>query len=205
MISLYTGTPGSGKSLHAAQQIYYRLLSKNAVISTFEINTEVVSKKGKKRIGKYIHKPIEDISVEFLKEYAAENHKVGKESQTLVLIDECQLIFNSRMFQQKDRLEWIYFFTQHRKYGFDFILITQFDRLIDRQIRCLIEFEYKHLKMNHKGLIGMLLPFALFSVKKYWYAINEFMDGTAFFYSKKIASMYNTFEIVDKSVKNGKK
>lgn len=195
MISLYTGTPGSGKSLHAARDIYYRLLSRNAVISSFAIDTDVISKHGKRRIGKYTHVPIYDMNVDFFRDYAKINHKQDKEGQTLVLIDECQLIFNSRMFQRKDRLDWIIFFTQHRKYGFDFILITQFDRLIDRQIRCLIEFEYKHLKMNYNGFIGMILPFALFSVKKYWYCIKEFMDGSAFFYSKKIASIYNTYEI----------
>lgn len=197
MINLYTGTPGSGKSLHAAKDIYYRLLLKRNVIATFDINTDFISKNGKKKIGDFTYVDIYALSVDFFKSYAFENHKPNKESQTLVFIDECQLIFNSRLFNNRDRMGWIQFFTQHRKYGFDFILITQFDRLIDRQIRCLVEFEYKHLKMNHNGFIGMLLPVSLFAVKKYWYCIKEFIEGTAFFYDKKIAKIYDTYFVRD--------
>ena len=78
-----------------------------------------------------------------------DNHKIGKEGQTLVVIDECQIIFNCRDFGRKDRNAWVTFFAQHRKLGFNVILITQSDRMLDRQIRSLVEEEVKHRKLNN--------------------------------------------------------
>ena len=44
MITLYSGTPGSGKSLHVAQKIYNWLRSgKYYVIANFEINRDLVN------------------------------------------------------------------------------------------------------------------------------------------------------------------
>ena len=49
MIYLYTGTPGSGKSLHLAEAIYKSLRRGQPVIANFEINTQNIKKrKGKK-------------------------------------------------------------------------------------------------------------------------------------------------------------
>ena len=59
----------------------------------------------------------------------------------MVIIDECQIIFNCRDFGRKDRGAWVTLFSQHRKLGFNFILITQNDRMLDKQIRALVETE----------------------------------------------------------------
>lgn len=42
MIYLYSGTPGSGKSLHVARVIYYTLARKKPVICNFPINTKKI-------------------------------------------------------------------------------------------------------------------------------------------------------------------
>lgn len=191
MIYFYSGTPGSGKSLHSARDIYNKLfLKKGDVIANFPINMDIYNKKKKK--GKFLYKPNHELSPQFFLDYAKENHVYGKESQTLVVIDECQLIFNPRQWNDKNRLEWINFFTQHRHYGYNFILVSQFDRLVDRQIRSLFEYEVKHRKVNNfKG--GKLFPFATFIAINVWYGINEKIDSEMFLYSKKYASMYDTF------------
>lgn len=44
MIYLYSGTPGSGKSLHVTRVIYYTLLRNKPVICNFPINTQKVKK-----------------------------------------------------------------------------------------------------------------------------------------------------------------
>ena len=50
MITLYSGTPGAGKSLHVARKIYERMrIMKRDVIATFPINMDVVTNKGKKK------------------------------------------------------------------------------------------------------------------------------------------------------------
>ena len=39
-------------------------------------------------------------------------------------------------------------FSQHRKLGYRVILIAQFDRMLDRQIRSVLEYEYIHRKVR---------------------------------------------------------
>lgn len=78
----------------------------------------------------------EELTVKFLIEYALKNHIEGKEAQTLLVIDEAQSLFNPRDFNRKDRKDFNYFFSLHRKLGYSIILVTQNDRLLDRQIRC---------------------------------------------------------------------
>ena len=44
MIYLYSGTPGSGKSLHMARDIMFKLRRGQNVIANFPINMELVKK-----------------------------------------------------------------------------------------------------------------------------------------------------------------
>jgi len=200
MIWFYSGTPGSGKSLHMAKDIYFKLLHKKQnVIANFPVDTKLISNNGKKKIGNFIYKDNSELTVKYLVEYAKENHVIGKEGQTLVCIDECQVLFNPREFDRKDRLNWITFFTQHRKFGYNFILCSQFDRLVDRQIRCLFEYEIKHRKVNNFG-IGVLLPVSTFVCVTYWYGIKEKIAANYFIYRRKYADIYNSFMLFDGAV-----
>lgn len=193
MIYLYTGTPGSGKSLRVAQIIYRRLRSNKRVIANF--NIDITKIKGKKVFSdNFLYMNNVDISPRALIDYAKEYHELGKENQTTLIIDEAQLLFNSREFSQKGRLEWISFFTQHRKLGFKIILITQFDKMIDKQIRSLIEIEYHCYKVNNFSMFWWL-PFSLFHEKESHYTLNIPTGKGFFLYRKKYGSIYNTFEI----------
>lgn len=192
MIYFYSGTPGSGKSLHVAKDIYNKLfVKKGNVIANFEINNSLYEKKKKK--GKFTYISNNDLTPNYFYEYAKENHILGKENQTLAIIDECQILFNPRSWTDKNRIEWINFFTQHRKWGYNFILVSQFDRLVDRQIRSLFEYEIKHRKVNNFK-IGQLLPVSSFCSIEYWYGVNERISSSIFFYSKKYGCLYDTFK-----------
>ena len=192
MIYFYSGTPGSGKSLHVAQDIYNKLfLKKQDVIANFDINRQIYNKKKKK--GKFTYIPNNELTPQFFYDYAKENHVLGKENQTLAIIDECQILFNPRVWNDKYRIEWVNFFTQHRKWGYNFILISQFDRLVDRQIRSLFETEYKHRKINNFK-IGQLLPVSTFIAVEYWYGVKEKIGSSVFLYKKKYGRMYDTFK-----------
>ena len=68
-----------------------------------------------------------ELTAKRLVEHALEHHKIGVEGQTMVIIDECQIIFNCRDFGRKDRGAWVTLFPQHRKlnnYGFGGLLIS---------------------------------------------------------------------------------
>lgn len=188
MIYLYSGTPGSGKSYHAAADIYYRLhrnkkTNRYRVIANFPISID-------SPYFRYVDNS--QLTDRYLMNYARIHHVPGVEGQTLVVIDESQIIFNSRSWQSDgtSRMDWIKFFTQHRKLGFDFILIAQNDRMIDRQIRCLIEYEISHMKMSNYFRI---LPITAFLAVNHWYGQKMKLNHEMIFYRKKIAALYDTY------------
>lgn len=94
MIYLYSGTPGSGKSLHTASVIYHTLKRGLPVIANFPINLERI--KGRK--GEFVEKDNSSLNPQFLIDYTKEffKGKPIKEGKLLLIIDECQLMFNAR-------------------------------------------------------------------------------------------------------------
>lgn len=194
MIYLFSGTPGSGKSLQTAREIYLKLRRGGNVIANFGVNVNKISNNGKKKIGKFTYVSNADLTVNYLINYSKKNHIANKENQTLVVIDEAQVLYNSRSFNNKDRLEWITFFSQHRKLGYNIILVAQMDRMLDRQIRGLIETEYKFRKINNFKF-GKLLPTSVFIAVEYWYGINEKVGSSMFTYSRKYGNLYDTFAL----------
>ena len=197
MIYLYSGTPGSGKSLHTASVIYWTLKRGQPVIANFAINTDKI--RGSK--AEFIEKSNEELTPDFLIKYAQEyaNGKRIKEGSLLLVIDECQLIFNAREWNMKGRAEWLSFFTQHRKFGYDIILVAQFDRMIDRQIRALIEYEQIHRKVSNFGVKGKILSLVMggnvFVSVKVWYPMKERVGAEFFHARKKYYSLYDTFNM----------
>lgn len=192
MICFYTGTPGSGKSYHATQRIDINLRRKVNVIANFVIKTNY------RHRGMFVFKDNLELTPDFLIEFALEHHDLehGKEHQTLVVIDEASIIFNSRGFDIKQRMKWLQFLSLHRQYGYDIILITQSDRAIDRQVRGLVEYNYKHRVLSGFGLKGWFLIALLrkkFVSVKYWYVIDEKCEAYFFNVKKKIADLYDTF------------
>src|SRR5690554_2581391 len=102
MISLYTGTPGSGKSLHAARDIVKRVRSGRKLICNFPINTSVI----KRAKSEPLYWDNSEMTPQKFVSYALKNHKIGKEGQTLIVIDEAQILFNCRDFGNKNRNHW---------------------------------------------------------------------------------------------------
>lgn len=193
MVSLYSGTPGSGKSLHTAKVIRDRMIMGKPTICNFEINTS----KFKKAIFQYV--PNDELNPTYLINYSREWFKTHRfrEGAILCVIDECQLIFNAREWQIAGRAEWLSFFTQHRKYGYNIILIAQFDRMIDRQIRSLIEYEFIHRKASNFGIGGQILSLVsggnLFVAVQMWYPLKARIGSELFHSRKAYYSLYDSY------------
>lgn len=197
MIYLYSGTPGSGKSLHQARDVYNWLSSGRPCITNYEINTDII--KSKNGIN-YVYLPNFELRPEVLIRFSRRffrNRKL-KEGAIRLYIDEAQLMFNAREWQQQGRAEWLSFFTQHRKYGYDIYLVAQFDRMIDRQVRSLIEYEYIHRKVSNFGLFGKIISLVtggnLFVSIEMWYPLKEKLHTEWFSYQKKFARIYDTYK-----------
>lgn len=192
-ISLYSGTPGSFKSYHAVKECITWLKIGGNLITNFPLNYSNVIKKPIKGVYERIDNM--QLTVDYLIQFAIDHHKPSVKPQTLVVIDEASIKFNSRDFNMKDRMGWINFFANHRHFNFDIILITQQDRMLDRQIRGLIETEFKHRALKHYKLFGWLLDLIFhgcFMCVEIWYPCKLKNDAWFYIFNKKIASCYDT-------------
>lgn len=160
-------------------EIIYKALKKGQnVISNFEINEVYFKDCRPEKLGKFIY--VNNYYwlnnsyksgggrmfsyIEGLKNFALMYHERNdknqiKEKQTLLVLDECQEIFNNRQWNRADRLEWCAFFREHRKYGYEVYLISQDDKVIDKQIRQILQFEFEHRALKNYKWFGKLLSF----------------------------------------------
>ena len=208
MIELFSGTPGSGKSFHACQRIYYWLQTGWNIIANFPCNFPETYQEKKMR-GKFEYVPNDKLTVKYLVDFAKANHKERKEHQTLIIIDEAGIKFNARCWRDSDRFEWLNFLSQHRKFGFDIVMIAQADLMLDKQMRQFIEIEHNHRLMKSCGKMGYCLSLAFnFLDVKMWYGIKLPLGNEYIRYSKKIANIYDSYSLFDESwnevVENGK-
>lgn len=201
MITLYSGTPGSGKSYHAAKRVYaiLRHQPQRFIVTNISYNLTDFTPEQRERC---IYLDNGELSPARLAAIASDiraalDLETLREGQILLVLDECQILFNARTWQKNDCQGWINFFTQHRKYGYDCIMIAQFDRMIDRQVRSLIEYECIHRKISRFGLRGKLLSWLVgsFVSVSLWYGIKEIVSRDYIRYRKKIARLYDTYQI----------
>lgn len=197
MIYLYTGTPGSGKSLDTARMIKGQLALKHPVICNFPINKKCV-----KHPELFEYRDNDALTPDYLMQYAKEYFKDGrvKEGAINLVIDECQMLFNSRDWSKPNRAEWNKFFQIHRHFGYDIILVTQFDSMIDKQVRSLVEYEVKHRKVSNYGWRGWLLQLfflapTLFVKVKVWYPMKERVGSEFYRGNKNLYKLYDTFAL----------
>lgn len=162
MITAFTGVPGGGKSLHAAQEIKDAIEKKGIpVIANFDVNRPLLGKAilKRKKMGEFHHMLNSEITPDTLIEFAQEHYKDEKFSEAgiLLVLDEAQLLFNARTWNDRQRGDWVYFFTNSRHFGYRVILICQFLEMLDKQIRSVIEIEVKHRNMANFGLAGKVI------------------------------------------------
>lgn len=202
MIELYSGTPGSGKSLHTAKEIRSRLrMRKCIIIGNFYVNTSAI----RHCKGVYLYvandRLLPDRLLQFARRLSDHLERRLKEGEVLLIIDEAQLLFNSREWQNVSRNGWLSFFSQHRHYGYDIILVAQFDRMLDRQIRSLIEYEQIHRKVSRFGYIGFFVGLFthdnLYVAVKRWYPIKQHVESNFFVGSSLVFQIYDSYNHFD--------
>jgi len=214
MIYFYSGRPGSGKSLHCARVIdEYHRRGRN-VITNFEVNLHFWDKHPRQvKNNRHTGKPgiidcreNETLSVDYLLTFADKYHARNSsgqmlEKQTLLVIDECQTMFNARSWNQHGRQKWNIFFTQHRKFGYTVILISQAKEFIDRQIRSLLEYDYEHRNIGNYKVFGKILSLlcggGLYVVPVKWMSGGKQDHVEWFFAGRKYFPLYDSYKIFD--------
>lgn len=195
-ITLMSGTPGSGKSLHAVFEALDWLKFGKNVITNFPLTYDKYLKKQIK--GDYEYWKNSEITPQHLIEYAKEHHKPTVKAQTLLIIDEASIMFNARDFGKKDRMEWINFLANHRHFNFDIILIAQNDKMLDKQIRGLIEYDVKHRSLSNFNFITLLISKlfgGLFFCVSYWYPIRQCNGKSVIRFNRSKARCYDTMAL----------
>lgn len=202
MITLYSGTPGSGKSLDCARTIYNWCRRGAPIICNFPINVDNIRMRKEKEIYFVPNSELNpDDLVAFSREYFS--GRPLREDAILLMLDESQLLFNARDWRSKGRDRWNWFFTMHRHFGFYIILCCQYDAMLDCQVHCLIEYEIIHRKVKNIGWRGyllsflMLAPFNLFVKVRVWYPMKEKVNAEFFKSRKRYFKIYDTFELLD--------
>ena len=220
MMQLWTGTPGSGKSLHLAHDVRDNLRLGRKVISTCNINTnmcfmnpiqEILFNISKGKINLSTHDdrsrnfhyvPLEYITPELFYEFAARNHVFGKEHKTIIYLDECVALFSPTVLADDIKLwnRWDKFLRIHRHLGYDIVLVPQSKRLISRKVLAYAETEVKHFNRKYHGWIGLILRFVLrgcFSYSVYWRGDKKAIEQRFFTYKPFYGQMYNSYSMFD--------
>lgn len=200
-VYLLTGTPGSGKSLAMAKNIYWHVKTKRPVVANFEINRELF-----KDSSSFYYCPNEALTPgkleEFARWYWSENGGCVKEDHIRLYIDEAQVIFSNR--QWSKNTEWVRFFSQHRKFGYEVHIIAQYDEMIDKQIRALVEYQIMHRKLNNVGKIGRFVNLVLAGIPvivrvMYWYPMKMRLSSEWTIGTRKYFRLYDTFKTFQSS------
>ena len=178
-IDVFTGVPGSGKSLHAARMVRYALDRKypRPVIANFPLAKDAPVMHPE--CHNYV--PNEEMSagriIDFADGYWTDHPSDFREDYILMVIDEAQLLFNSRRWSDRSRMSYLEFLSQSRKYGVHVVLVAQSAKMIDNQFRMLIEREFNHRRVKAMGPLGAMvaLPFGgrLFMVVRTYYVNGQ--------------------------------
>lgn len=186
MIYMFDGVPGSGKSLHLAREVVNALRSGKNVIANFDFRDDLVKPRKNKSLGQFIRVSNDELLNNYiyqkkgidyrkapsrdmgfsallgLEGFARNYHRKNAdgdilEHQTLICIDECQDIFNTRTWNRADRLAWCSFFRMHRHMGYDVILASQDDKVVDKQIRAVLQTRITHRNVKNLKTFGFIL------------------------------------------------
>ncbi len=203
MLSIYDGTPGTGKSLHVVDDIRNYLWRGCNVIANFDFRYDLMGKRCK---GEFLKRANSDFCFpDWVMEYG-KLHNVNKDGsvrmgQTLLVIDEAQNLFDARQWNGTGRKEWNEFFAVHRHYGFDIILITQNIKSLDKRVQANAEFEVLHRNLKHFKNIGFIFSLFfgghLFIWVKRYLSTKDKVDSKFFIGCKRKFRYYDSFVLFD--------
>ncbi len=229
MIFFVKGRPGAGKSLLMAEKIYRELKRGKNVIANFEINTDYFSRcRHPEKLGKFIYVSNDELTTQsylnidpkvkqfsyinglwgFARNFHLNNRRKDgsvKEGQTLLVLDECAGLFNSRTFNARDRLAWLDFFSQHRKLGYTVYMIAQDESQIDKQIREQFHKEIECRCVTSIKLFGKILALLcggnLFVCIRRDYTLmkpmrkKESRESARYYTGKKFYKFYDSYKL----------
>ncbi|MBD7971367.1 zonular occludens toxin domain-containing protein [Paenibacillus gallinarum] len=203
MISQYIGPIGSGKSYHALEDIFAHLKKGLYVIANFPLNfTERMIRMG--YADRFLFLPdnfLEDESGVGVFLHLSEKYKFNEFTNLcLVVLDEAGGVFPPDQSTSPAQKTWKDFFKQSRKLGYDFMLIMQDEKEINRTILSCVEYKVVHRKANSIFPFN-LLPFTVFMHITYWKQSRQRLKSGSTIFVKSFSKLYDTHQLFG-SLKN---
>lgn len=208
-ISLITGVPGSGKTMFACKEISRALEDGKPVATNVQLREDFPEyilrrswlyyvkfwrrKSFQKRAREQFH------FAESLDELMAIRLKGSREGRGLMVLDEAHEWMNARSWSAEDRKVIVRLFSQHRKLGWDVLVLAQHPEMIDKQVRNLVEYVayFRNLKKAKWPLIGLpISPVNLFLGIFTWHAVKRVVVKRVFFPVSWRANLYDTHQVM---------
>lgn len=205
MIALVTGQPGSGKSYYAVREIWQALEAGRYVATNVEMTSDWAAKMAR---GNAARRCIPGRVARIERSYRERlymTHDLDElfrlrlpgtgEARGLCVLDEAHNWLNARSWRDDDRGPAVRWFTQHRKLGWDVLLITQTAETIDRQVRSLFEYHVHLRNLRRMKVLGLpVVPFTMFMAIWQWHGVQSksIAKRQAYRLNKTIARTYDT-------------
>jgi hypothetical protein len=204
MIYLVSGPPGNGKSFYAIRTATKWLEEGKVVAGNVELSEDWPRRVAKRnwvfwlrpfrrrrflREGMHRYHYTED-----LEELAALRLHGSGEARGLMVLDEAHNWMNARSWSAEDRKAIVRFFSQHRKLGWDVLLIAQHPEMIDKQVRNLVEYNVflRNLKKAKWGGVP-IFPFNLFLAVWCWHSADRVIVKREVFPLSWRKNLYDTY------------
>jgi len=170
MINIFVGRPGTGKTYTLVKEALRAVRQGRDVYSNFHLDFSSINPELNKRL-----------------HFWDSIDQLVRIKQGLILVDECQIYFNSRDWKNLPaRVQ--YKFQQHRKQGLDIYGAVQNIKRIDTVIRELVNWVFE---VRRVGIIFVQTRYIIDDIDK---ARRQGYGTKIYFLRKKIACCYDTFQ-----------
>jgi hypothetical protein len=177
---MVSGPPGNGKSFYGVRAATLALEEGKYVAGNLELVPDWPARCARRspvywvrpflrrrflKRGRHRYHFSEDLS-----ELCSIRLKGKKEGRGLMILDEAHNWMNARSWSESDRQEIVRFFSQHRKLGWDVLLIAQHPEMIDKQVRNLVEYNVGIRNLRKARVAGIpISPVNLFFAVWTWH------------------------------------
>lgn len=208
MIALVTGQPGSGKSFYCMRELVQAFHARKFVATNVEVDPRfnwvvandnalrwAIPGRRAKVAGQLADRLYVSDNLSDLMRLRMPGRGEGR---GLMILDEAHMWLNSRMWQADDRTEIVRFFTQHRKLGWDILLVSQFIDAIDKQVKALAEYHIQLRNLKRAKVWGIpVMPINMFLAVWTWNGImsKNIAKRQAYPLKKKYARLYDTMAL----------
>lgn len=206
MIEVFEGRLGGGKSYHAVKRAFDWLCEGGTVCTNISLNWSAVCDLAKRRRGLLLESSaLHRLTNAELPNFHRRTPGGTPDCPVLVIIDEAQLVWNSRDYRKTDETqrEMLSFLTQSRKACTDIIFITQDARNIDSQFLRLIQYVWRFRDMKRFKILGIPWPFNQFLSACFDYDGSTLLKKKLEAKDLAIFDLYDTNELLEGFQRSG--